>query len=212
MLRIRKGKVVLAIAVLTGMIAAIPMAFVAVGHWLIVADPLQPARAIVVFGGQLPFRAMEAAAIFQQGFAPEIWLTHGALHKEDAALAQLGIQVIPECEYNRQVLEHLGIPGASIKVLDTRVEDTAEEVKTIGKELRRVGGTRVILVTSKYHTRRVRLLWHKLIGDSPQAIVRYAQDDPFDPDRWWRSSHQSPTVAHEVFGILNAWLGFPLHP
>ena len=50
-------------------------AFSRLGSWVVVADPLVKADAIVVFGGQLPFRAMEAAAIYHEGWAPEVWVT-----------------------------------------------------------------------------------------------------------------------------------------
>lgn len=46
----------------------------------------------------------------------------------------------------------------------------------------------VILVTSKYHTRRTRLTWDYVTGGQSQPIVRAASDDPFDPERWWREA------------------------
>ncbi len=41
-------------------------------RWLVVADPLMPARALVVLGGHTPFRAMEAASLYREGWAPEV--------------------------------------------------------------------------------------------------------------------------------------------
>ena len=54
----------------------------ALGAWLVTADPLESAGAIVVFGGEVPFRVTEAARIYHQGFAPTVWLTEGALHDD----------------------------------------------------------------------------------------------------------------------------------
>ena len=51
-------------------------AFRKVGRWLVDPDPLQHARAIVVLSGRLPFRSMEAAEVYRQGWAPEVWLFH----------------------------------------------------------------------------------------------------------------------------------------
>ncbi len=45
-------------------------AFRDVGRWLVDPDPVERARAIVVLSGRSPFRAMEAAAIYRQGWAP----------------------------------------------------------------------------------------------------------------------------------------------
>lgn len=203
-------RVFLTLGVFIAVVLLTPVALLAIGKWLVVADPLEPSEAIVVLGGHLPFRAIEAATIFRKGCAPRVWLTRGTLHEEDVALTRLGIHPIPEYAYSRQVLEQLGVPAASIEVLGQRVEDTAEEVTVISQQLRRVGGKRVILITSKYHTRRVRIIWQKLVGDHPNAVVRYTRDDPFDTTRWWRSSRESLAVAREVLGIVNAWAGFPL--
>ncbi len=198
------------LAALATIVLLLPVGFASIGHWLLVDDPLQPATAAVVFGGHVPFRAMEAAAIYHRGLVTEVWLTQGAIHEEDAAMVSLGIHVIPEHEYSRQVLERLGVPPASIRILDVRVNNTAEEISVIACETRRVGGKRVILITSKSHARRVRVIWQKLVGDAPQAIVRYTPDDPYNPDRWWRNSHEALLVTREAFGLLNAWAGFPM--
>jgi len=190
----------------------LPPGLIGIGHWLLVDDPLEPAKAVVVFGGHVPFRAMEAADIFRKGLATEVWLTQSALHAEDNEMIKLGIPIIREHEYSRQVLERMGVPSSSIRVIDGRVDNTAQEVTVVAQEMQRVSGKRVILITSKYHTRRVRVIWMKLVGDAPEAIVRYTPYDPYDPDRWWRNSSDGLAVTREVFGLMNAWAGFPLKP
>src|SRR4051812_49233191 len=91
--------------------------FRSAGRWLVVADPLQPARAVVVLGGQVPFRAMEAANIYKQGWTREVWLTRGGVNEEDEALVKLGIDRPPETAYSRQVLERLHVPEDAIREL-----------------------------------------------------------------------------------------------
>jgi uncharacterized SAM-binding protein YcdF (DUF218 family) len=196
-------------ALAVGLVLA-PFALRSTGTWLVVSDPLQPARAVVVFGGQLPFRAMEAAAIYKSGSAREVWLTRGGMFEEDLAMAQLGIDKPPEYFYSQKVLEHLGVPASAIRVLPELTPDTAAEVRVVQHALQATGGNRVIVVTSKYHTRRVKMMWRTLVGARPEAIVRYASDDPFEPARWWRNTKDALAVAREWFGILNALAGFPI--
>src|SRR5665213_4370877 len=88
------------------------------GNWLAVADSLQPASAIVVLGGYLPYRAIEAAAIYHQGWAPEIWLTKYKQSIEEDVLAGLGIEFTPEYAFSRRVLERLGVPDGDIFVIE----------------------------------------------------------------------------------------------
>jgi DUF218 domain-containing protein len=201
---------VFALAVVVAVLILAPYSLRAAGRLLIVEDPLQPARAIVVLGGQMPFRSMEAAAIYHQGWAREVWLTEGGVSEEDAALKRLRIERTPEYEYSRRVLERLNVPPAAIRVLPGHNQNTADEVRTIDRELEASGGQRVIIISSKYHTRRVRVLWHVLATRGANAIVRYTPDDPYDPAHWWRNTTDAKTVTHEWFGLLNAWTGFPL--
>jgi uncharacterized SAM-binding protein YcdF (DUF218 family) len=182
------------------------------GSWLVVEDPLASARAVVTLGGELPFRAMETASIFHQGWTSEVWLTRPPQDARQAALRQLGVQVPREEIYTRAVLERLGVPPAAIRVLTQPAENTAQEVQVIADELRRVGGGQVILVTSKPHSRRVGATWRALVGQTPLLIVRYAKADPYDPDGWWRHTGDALAVSREVFGLLNVWAGFPVRP
>jgi len=183
-----------------------------VGHWLVVSDPLGNAQAIVVLSGDVPFRAIEAASIYRNGRALEVWITRGIRPSREAALAKLGIQFVRGETYNKQVLQKLGVPADAIRLLNKGVRNTEEEVQLIAHELKRAGGERVILVTSKPHTRRVKTIWHALVGDSAEAIVRHAKEDPFDPRRWWRNTKDALAVSREVFGMMNVWAGFPLRP
>jgi uncharacterized SAM-binding protein YcdF (DUF218 family) len=180
------------------------------GTWLVVADPLQPAPAVVVFGGHVPFRAMEAASIYKQGWTREVWLTQGAVYEEDRTLARLGINRTPEHVFSRQVLERLGVPGDAIRILPERNLNTADEVRAVARQLKAAGGDRAILVTSKYHTRRIKVIWRALVGSRSEAIVRYTPDDPFDAGRWWRNTADVRSVSREWFGLLNVWAGFPV--
>jgi uncharacterized SAM-binding protein YcdF (DUF218 family) len=199
--------VVLFIAILGGLVL---LSLRHLGNWLVVDDSLQQATSIAVFGGQVPFRAMEAAALYRKGWTHEVWLTREVPSSEDQALAQLGIDRASEYVYSRQVLQRLGVPPEAIRVLDEPVRNTVEEVRAIARELQRVHGDRVILITSKYHARRVKVLWHKLVGNHPEGVVRYTPDDPFDPDGWWRNTTDEMAVSREVFGLLNVWTGFPV--
>jgi uncharacterized SAM-binding protein YcdF (DUF218 family) len=179
---------------------------------LVVADSLENAQAIVVLGGGLPFRAMEAADLYRQGWAPQVWITCTKPTAQETALLQLGVLPIKEETYNRQVLERLGVPSGAILLLDRGVRNTFEEVELIAGELKKMGGGRVILVTSKPHTRRARTIWRKVVGDSPRAIVRYATSEPYESIRWWGNTRDALAVSREMLGLMNAWAGFPVQP
>jgi uncharacterized SAM-binding protein YcdF (DUF218 family) len=190
----------------------LPLGAGRLGHWLIVADPLERSQAIVVLSGRVPFRAMEAASIYRAGWAPEVWLTKEARTPEELALDRLGIPVIRGEAYNREVLERLGVPSRAIRVLDHSVWNTVDEERLIAGELGRIRANQVILVTSKTHSRRVRATWSAIVGRSPRAITRYAEEEPYNSESWWRNTRDALDVSREVFGLVNVWAGFPVQP
>jgi uncharacterized SAM-binding protein YcdF (DUF218 family) len=185
------------------------LAFSRLGSWLVVADPLQKADVIVVFAGQLPVREMAAAAIYKEGWAPEVCVTQ-CLRPVDRELERLGIDYVPQYAYSRRVLEKLGVPASAIQILEVKTVNTTGEVRAVVGYLKSRGGKRAILVSSKLHTRRIRVTWRALAGRGLESIMRYTNEDPYQPQRWWGSSQDLLTVSHEVGGILNVWAGFPL--
>jgi hypothetical protein len=181
---------------------------VCIGRWLVVEDPLEKAQAIVVLSGRMPLRAMEAAKLYRAGYAPSIWLTHST--EPGATLAAMGISYAGEDFYNLRVLMHEGVPADAVRVLEPAIINTADELAAVSAALEAGKGTTVIIVTSKVHTRRVRILWNRLAAGRGRALIRAASDDPFEPRRWWRTTGDALDVVRESLGILNAWAGMPL--
>jgi uncharacterized SAM-binding protein YcdF (DUF218 family) len=184
--------------------------FFGVGYWLVVEVPLEKAQAIAVLSGGMPIRAVEAARLYHQGYASQIWLTRP--EEPDASLAPMGIPNSGEDFFNARVLAHEGVPLEAIHVLAPGINNTADEMRAIAAELARENGSVVIIVTTKAHTRRVGRIWRQLAANRGRAIVRATPSDPFDPAHWWRSTHDALDVVREVLGVLNAWAGFPLQP
>ena len=203
----------LVLGALLGIVAVlVPWGVSGIGQWLMVADPLEPAKAIVVLSGRVPFRAMEAASIYREGLAPAVWLTKEVRTAEELALDRLGVPVVRGDAYNRAVLERLGVTPEAIRLLGDGILNTVDEMRLIASELGRNGGERVIIVTSKAHSRRVRATWAAIVGASPRAIVRYAREEPYGARGWWRNTRDALDVSREVFGLMNVWAGFPVQP
>jgi uncharacterized SAM-binding protein YcdF (DUF218 family) len=181
-----------------------------IGNWLVREDPLQQATAIAVLSGNIPTRALEAAQLYHQGYAKEVWLTHPGIHSD--ALKAFGIAYPSEDDFNVRVLRRQGVPARAIHVLDTPIVNTAEELSVISGALEKKGGERVIVVTNKAHTRRVHILWMKYFGTRGELIAHGVSDDNFAAARWWRNSGDLTQVTHELLGILNAWAGMPVQP
>ncbi len=196
---------ILALVVVIGVVV-----FRNAGHWLVREDPVGKADVIVVLSGGLPFRAEGAAGIYKSGYAPAVWVSRPGGPQEE--LAALGIHFVGEEEYNREILVREGVPNSAIRIFPDAIANTQEEVEEIARDARRDGMHSVIIVTSPQHTRRVKALWRKLVGDDPRLIVRAAPGDPFDADHWWRNTQDVLAVVRESLGLLNVWSGLPVRP
>jgi uncharacterized SAM-binding protein YcdF (DUF218 family) len=186
------------------------LVFLNVGRWLVVDDPLRKADAIAVLSGRMPSRALEAARVYKQGYASQVWLTRST--EPGAALAELSVSYEGEDFYDKQILIRQGVPENAIHVLDPPILNTVDEMKTISQALQTSNLRTVILVTSKVHTRRVRTLWNRVSAKDGLALVHGVSDDEFDSAHWWRTTGDALDVVREVLGIANAWAGLPLHP
>jgi len=180
------------------------------GRWLVRQDTLAKSDTIVVLSGGMPFRAEEAARIFRESYAPEVWVTYPV--SPAANLERIGIHYIGEEEYSREILIREGVPPSAIRILPDEILNTEQEVHEVAQELQRAGKSRVIFVTSPQHTRRVKTLWRKATGNDANAIARAASNDLFDAAHWWRTTRDALSVVREYLGLLNAWAGLPVRP
>jgi uncharacterized SAM-binding protein YcdF (DUF218 family) len=180
-----------------------------VASFLIIEDPLQPAAAIVVLGGHAPFRQIEAARLYHAGWAPLVFVVEEGPSDEAAALRELGIHFVPEWELSRQVLLRRDVPASAIVVPKEKSIGTLEELR-VAYAAMLAKDAPVILVTSKYHTRRTRLTWNYVTEGRSKAIVRVASQDPFDPTRWWRERRFVLAVVREYLGLVNYYAWFPV--
>ena len=182
-----------------------------IASFLIIEDSLELAAAIVALGGEPPFREMEAARLYRAGWAPQVVIVRGVRREELKAFQDMGIEVAQRWELGREVLIQQGVPASAILVPQDEAEGTLEELQAVYRALGSKDAP-VILVTSKYHTRRTLLTWHHVTEGRSRAIVRSASRDPFDPGRWWRERRFVASVVHEYLGLINYYAGFPVGP
>ena len=126
-----RGPVILASVVLL-LILAIAVIFFGVGRWLVVENALEKSQAIVVLSGAMPQRALEAARLFREGYAPQVWLTRP--EQPARSLDPMGIPNSGEDYFNGRVLQHEGVPASAIRVLEPRINNTADEMRVIAAE------------------------------------------------------------------------------
>ncbi len=156
------------------------------GNFLLRSDPLQKADVIVVLGGAFTVRSEEAAALYHQGWSPRILLTRELPPDDFYQLKQKGIVLSETIDLSQKILEGLGVPRSQIWRLEVPVDNTDEEVQAAGEFLKGQKVRRIIVVTSKSHSRRACLVFHHYYDNDFQIICHYSFFDPFEPRTWWK--------------------------
>lgn len=105
-----------------------PFLLRSVGAYLVVEDALQPASAILVLNGESPLRALEAAKIYKEGWAPKVILNQSLRRANFDAYESLDIEVMEQHEYNRVwKWQHSKILQAFVNQLDSKLDFSGEE-------------------------------------------------------------------------------------
>jgi uncharacterized SAM-binding protein YcdF (DUF218 family) len=186
------------------------------GRLLIDAAAPAPADAIVVLAGSVPDRILEAAALYHEARAPRVVLSR---EPDSAAFRQmraLGVRVPSRQEISRTAAEQLGIPPAAIAEVGGEAGSTLTEARVLLTYVRARGYRRILLVTSKTHTRRAALIHRDLAGGLVEILPCPSRYDDFDPARWWRHRAWRRRVVIEyqkllAYVFLDRWRVTPLN-
>jgi uncharacterized SAM-binding protein YcdF (DUF218 family) len=177
-------------------------ALTAVGAFLIVSDAPQPSDAIVVLSGSVPDRILEAVDLYEQGWAPRIILTREHPLPGLAELRRRGVELPEHHEHNQRIAEQLGVPRAAMYVIARKAASTFQEAQALLAELRSQKMRRVIVVTSKVHSRRARWIFRDLAGGDPEVLIRASRHDPFTAESWWHGRGYTRRVVIEYGKLL----------
>jgi len=176
------------------------------GTWLVAEDPIQKADAIFVLGGTMFERPLEAVELFHEGWAPRVLLTRQIADKGEIELRRRGIAFEREIDIQVDVMAQLGVPRSAIEILDEQ-DSTKDEADTLRALMIARQWSRVIVVTSKQHTRRAKLVINRrLAGTDGQAVLRASRYDKSDTDAWWRERDTLRVTLFETQRLIAYWL------
>ena len=176
------------------------------GRWLVVSDAPMPSEAIVVLntGVEIYPRLIQAAALHKEGYADKIIINGNRKTDVIRDLERKGFQgCCVWYEDSIRILVLLGVPRDKIVPVSAEdAYDTVSEAEIVGKAIVEAGITRIILATSKYHTRRARFIWERMYENQIEIFAVAALSDIYNPEGWWREGKQIRWVLAEY----GAWV------
>ena len=189
------------------MLALCTFALLRLGVFLVHEDPLQQADAIFVLAGSQMDRPLEAVTLYRTGAAPIIVITKDGRDMGAKLIEKQGVHFPFAAELQRDVLVKLGVPSDAILVPARIHDNTAQEAETLHDLAVRRGWKRVIVVTSKYHTRRAGFAMRRELSRvNVDVVIRASRYDAADPARWWRHRDDIRNAALSETPKLVAYL------
>ena len=113
-----------------------------------------------------------------------------------------------ESELTKLYIESLGLSETVTTVIPEGTS-TMEESDVILQYLTDNGISSCIIVSSKFHTRRVRRVFKdKLEDEGIQVLITGAPSRSYEEDKWWQSENGLLAVNNEYVKLLYYWLKY----
>jgi uncharacterized SAM-binding protein YcdF (DUF218 family) len=177
-----------------------------IGSFLVVQDIPPKADAAVVLntGVDIYPRLIEAANLYIQVKAEKVVINGNRKTDILRSLESSGYE--PPCKWYAEDLSALIQQGVAkdhiIAISAEDAYDTISEAEIVGETLLNSGMEKVIITTSKLHSRRARHIWNKMYSGKLSIYVAPAQKDPFNPEAWWKNRRQ----IRWIFSEYGAWI------
>lgn len=178
------------VAVLAAL-AGLVVIFAANAGRLLVVDTPQPSDVILVLAGETDHRPARALQLLGQGYGRTVVIDVPAAARiygfTQLQLAEKYIQGLPQ--------------AASVRICPIEGLSTREESHDVAKCLAGEAGSRVLIVTSEFHTRRALSIFrHEIRGKSFSVAV--ARDETQFGTRWWEHRQWAKICMDEWLRLL----------
>ena len=195
------GRSVAAILLLAALIAGVwlegaPLLRGAADLWS-VSDPITPADAVAVLGGDLDTRPFVAADLYKKGLVPKVLVSQVVEGRASA------MGLIPgHSELNRIVLVKLGVPDTAIEMFGEANGSTKDEAVTLRAWADRHDVSRIIIPTESFSARRVRWIFDRLFAGSSVGIEIATIGPNYTHAEWWNSEAAMIAFQNEIMKYL----------
>lgn len=169
-----------------------------IGNFLIEEDPSSQADLAFVLGGNSLDRGKKAAALYQEGMVPKM-VCLGA--NVPSVLRAFDIDS-SESEISARIVRNEGVPAQDVRVLE-KGRSTKEEAAVAFRYCKRKGVDTAIVLSDKFHLRRVRYVFEPRFESSETHLVfRGASSSRYKESEWWRSEEGMIMVNNEYMKWL----------
>ncbi len=216
----RDGGILIKGVAFLGVCALAGWGFLEAGNFLVVEDPFDHADVAIVLSGDPTGRLLAARDLYRLGRVDRVLIVPEPPRPFEQELVRLGLVDSTSPPFSRRILEASGVPAAAFEFLPEPVDGTIHEAVRVQQWLmsRQKNPRRVVVITSRYASRRARWLFRHFLRDGTTQVVVYPNPyDLFVADRWWSNSRNALHVVMEYnklvanfiqlnTAVVQAWL------
>jgi DUF218 domain len=158
---------------------------------ILVVDAPVPSDVIVVLAGETSHRPERAVELLNQGLAPRLIID---------VPAQARIYEFSQVDLAKQYI-HDTPRSSSMNVCPIQGLSTRDESHDVRKCLEQISGSRILIVTSDFHTRRALNIFRHELRDKSFSIAA-ARDETQFGARWWTHRQWAKTFLDEWLRLL----------
>ncbi len=185
------------------------------GRFLILEQTARKADVIVVLNGRDTERSLAAVDLYNNGYAKLIVVARGEKESGyDEFWKRVGRGFDRRIFFQRAV-EAMGIPENSFGLIGDGVTSTYDEANVTRDFLKKTGYKSILLVTSKWHSKRAYLTFQSVLNKKENGIkitIISSKYDNFDPEAWWKKEEDAESVLREYVRLIYYVFAFRISP
>ena len=184
------------------------------GRFLIFEQSARKADVIVVLNGRDTERSLAAVDLYNNGYAKLIVMARGEKESGyDEFWKRVGRGFDRRIFFQRAI-EVMGIPENSFSLIGGGVTSTYEEAKVTKAFLGENGYKSILLITSKWHSKRAYLTFHSVLNrkDGIEITIVPSKYDTFNPEAWWKKEDDAESVFREYVRLIYYVVTFRISP
>jgi len=200
--------IVLAIIVIP-LLLFYPYVLKKLGYFLVFEQAPQKADVIIVLNGRDTERSLAAVDLYNQGYSNLIIMAQGAKQPgSDEFWKRVGSNFNGKIFFQRAI-EAMGVPEKSFRFIGNGVASTSDEASATREFLKKNGYKSILLVTSKWHSKRAYLTFKSALkSDEIKIAIQPSRYDVFNPDTWWQNRDDAELVFDEYVRLIYYILTF----
>jgi uncharacterized SAM-binding protein YcdF (DUF218 family) len=183
---------------LVGLAALILLLMLGAGWFIAPQDDLRKADAIIVVsGGDTVKRTDEGVKLWKENWAPKLVLAGAAADRGTSNAAVMRARAVSQ-----------GVP-ADATIIEEQSATTKQNAEFLKPVLTAQNVRTAILVSSPYHTRRVKVTFEQVYGKQVSFIIHPAKDSRWARSSWWKQPDTLQITIEEIGKTFYSALGKP---